>query len=117
MAELIQEWLPYLLGLLITCGGAAWLRSTLKDLGLVKKLHAEGLVDSFADRLVRWAENKTSGAGKGGEKFMAVKERLKTKLGAEGVNATDDELEEAIEAAHRRMRPFPTNSADTPTSG
>jgi len=107
MAELVQEWLPYVLGLLISCGAAAWLKAKLQDMGLVKKLHAEALVGMLADKLVAWAENKVKDAKSGGQKLEMVKGRMEKELAEKGVSATSEELEEAIEAAHRRMLPFP----------
>jgi len=110
MGDIVKEWAPCVVGLLLAAGAFGWLRSKLLELRLVKKLHAEKLVEVLAERLVVWAEKYSGRLGKvsGRSKMEMVKGRMHERLGRTGVAASDAELEEAIEAAHTRM----TEAAD-----
>ncbi len=105
MEELIRDWGPVAVSVLVAAGAFGWLRERLKGLRLIRRLHAERLVDVLADRLVAWAEKYSSRTRKlsGKAKRDLVKSRMAERLAGARVTAPEAELEEAVEAAHSRM--------------
>ena len=106
MGEIVREWGPYVVGVLLAVGAFGWLKARLLEMRLVRKLHGERLVEVLADRLVAWAEKYSARVGKvsGRAKMEMVKSRMTERLAEAGCPAAEGELEEAIEAAHSRMR-------------
>ncbi len=105
MEELISDWGPVVMSVLVAAGAFGWLRERVKGLRLIRRLNAEQLVDVLADRLVAWAEKYSSRTGglSGKAKRDLVKGRMAERLGGAQVRAPEGELEEAVEAAHSRM--------------
>jgi hypothetical protein len=119
MTELVKEWGPVAISVLLSLGAFGWLAGKIKESRLVRRLRMESLVDSHADTLVVWAEKYSARQGglTGGEKLSLVKSRMAERLGQSGCSPAEGELEEAIEAAHTRMLEGGAARPDFPADG
>lgn len=106
VGALVREWMPTIATTLVALGIVGWIRDWLKGTKLVRRLHAEKLIDVGADRIVRavdkWAKKQAKKPTGAEKKAMGVK-KLAEHAATEKLAATEGNLDDAIEAAHSRM--------------
>jgi len=90
--------------MLVGMGAAGWLGSlmvaTLKQVGLVKKMHLEDLLDQVAARVVAYVQDVAKESGATGEEQREA--AVRAMVEKTGVSAT--EAEERVRAAYQRMK-------------
>ena len=107
MGDLVKQWGPYLLGMLVSLGVFEWLRNKIKETKLVKNAMIEGLLDRVLLRAVEYVEarcKKEDDKTPGEEKRARAVSMAKSFLSSKGVKTPPDaELGIRADEAWARM--------------